>query len=167
MNDISLHGSMFVGPYKGYHGRAEFDAEAGAFHGELTDTKDVITFVGRNPAELTTAFKESVDDYLAFCESRGESPDKPFSGNFVVRITPQLHHDLWVNATQSDKSLIQYVREVLETAARSELDAKTAKGNGYARLAYSESFSISTPISPPSAHTPGSIWKSESRKAHK
>ena len=28
-------------------------------------------------AKLKTAFKDSVDDYLAFCKERGESPDKP------------------------------------------------------------------------------------------
>ena len=40
--------------YKGYIGRVEFDDEAGIFHGEVINTRDVITFVrdlrGGNPA---------------------------------------------------------------------------------------------------------------------
>ncbi len=42
-------------------------------------------------AELKKAFQDSVDDYLAFCKERGEEPEKPFSGQFVVRAEPELH----------------------------------------------------------------------------
>ncbi len=59
--------------YKGYMGRVEFDAEAELFHGEVINTRDVITFQGRSVDELKQAFEESVDDYLAFCKSRGEA----------------------------------------------------------------------------------------------
>lgn len=65
--------------YKGYVGRVEFDDEAEIFHGEIINTRDVITFQGASVAELTNAFRESIDDYLAFCDQRGETPDKPFS----------------------------------------------------------------------------------------
>lgn len=41
--------------YKGYIGKVEFDAEAGLFHGEVIDTRDVITFQGDSVAELTRA----------------------------------------------------------------------------------------------------------------
>lgn len=65
--------------YKGYAGRVEFDDEAGIFHGEVLHTRDVITFQGRSVDELKAAFQESVDDYLAFCEQRGEQPDRPLA----------------------------------------------------------------------------------------
>lgn len=66
--------------YKGYVGKVEFDDDAEIFHGEVLDTRDVITFQGKSVGELRQAFRDSIDDYLAFCEQRGESPDKPFSG---------------------------------------------------------------------------------------
>jgi predicted HicB family RNase H-like nuclease len=68
--------------YKGYVGKVEFDDDVGVFHGEVMNTRDVITFQGTSAAELKTAFQDSVDDYLAFCAERGEEPDKPFSGQF-------------------------------------------------------------------------------------
>jgi len=71
--------------YKGYEGKVEFDEEANIFTGEVINTKDVITFQGKSVQELNRAFKESVDDYLDFCQQRGENPEKPFSGTFVVR----------------------------------------------------------------------------------
>lgn len=42
---------------EGYTGDAEFDAEAGLFHGEVLDTRDVITFQGLSVEELERAFR--------------------------------------------------------------------------------------------------------------
>lgn len=52
--------------YKGYFGHVEYDDEAKIFHGEVTQLKDIITFQGRTVAELKTAFKDSINDYLAW-----------------------------------------------------------------------------------------------------
>ena len=77
--------------YNGYHAAIEFDDEAELFHGEVTGLRDVITFQGKSVAELKKAFRDSVEDYLAFCRERGEEPEKPFSGQFVVRTDPHAH----------------------------------------------------------------------------
>jgi predicted HicB family RNase H-like nuclease len=53
--------------YKGYIGRAEFDPQARILHGELIGIRDVVTFQGRSVEELEKAFRDSVEDYLAFC----------------------------------------------------------------------------------------------------
>ena len=102
--------------YKGYVGKVEFDDEAGIFHGEVLDTRDVITFQGESVADLRTAFRESIDDYLAFCKQRGEKPDKPFSGQFVTRIPPELHRQVNLAASISGKSLNAWVVDQLQTA---------------------------------------------------
>jgi predicted HicB family RNase H-like nuclease len=57
--------------YKGYRARAELDEDAGVFHGEVTNTRDVITFQGSSVEELKRAFEDSVDDYWEFSASRG------------------------------------------------------------------------------------------------
>ena len=72
--------------YKGYIGKVEIDEEAGILYGEVINVRDVITFEGESVDEIQKAFRESVDDYLDFCTQRGESPEKPFSGKFVVRL---------------------------------------------------------------------------------
>ncbi len=63
--------------YKGYRGRVELDSDARLFHGEVVETRDVITFQGTNVDELEQAFRDSLDDYLEFCAERSEEPDKP------------------------------------------------------------------------------------------
>lgn len=100
--------------YKGYEAVVEFDEEGGLFSGEVINTRDVITFQGKSVDQLKRAFKESVDDYLEFCKSRGEEPEKPFSGSFVVRMTPELHRHLALEARRKGKSLNAYVIERLK-----------------------------------------------------
>jgi predicted HicB family RNase H-like nuclease len=100
--------------YKGYIGRVDFDSEADIFHGEVINLRDVITFQGDCVSELRQAFMESVEDYLAFCAERGESPEKPFSGHFVVRIDPELHREIYVRAKKADVSLNRFVQDALE-----------------------------------------------------
>jgi predicted HicB family RNase H-like nuclease len=95
--------------HKGYEGIAKFDEEAGMFTGEVINTRDVITFQGKSVAELKRAFEESVEDYLEFCASRGEEPDKPFSGMFTVRMSPEMHRHVALEAQRKGKSLNAYV----------------------------------------------------------
>jgi predicted HicB family RNase H-like nuclease len=102
--------------YKGYTARVNFDDDAGIFHGEVIDLRDVITFQGRSVERLREAFKESVDDYLDFCAARNEEPEKPFSGKLMVRIDPELHRKIHIQAQMRNKSLNSWISDVLTTA---------------------------------------------------
>jgi predicted HicB family RNase H-like nuclease len=102
--------------HKGYTAHVELDTEAAIFHGEVLDTRDVITFQGKSVDEVQEAFRESVDDYLEFCAQHGEEPDKPFSGRLMVRLSPHLHRKLYVQAKEEGKSLNQLISERLERA---------------------------------------------------
>ena len=61
--------------HRGYTGHVEFDDEARLFHGKVIDLRDIVTFQGTNLEELKEAFRDSVDDYLEFCEERDEEPN--------------------------------------------------------------------------------------------
>ena len=101
--------------YTGYTGYVEFDDEAELLHGEVLDTRDVITFQGKTVEEVRQAFRDSIDDYLEFCAERNEKPEKPFSGKFVVRLPSDLHHRVYIKAMEKGQSLNQFVVESLET----------------------------------------------------
>lgn len=104
--------------YKGYTAKVEFDSDANLFHGQVLDIRDVITFQGTSVDELWEEFRASVDDYLEWCKERGEEPDKPFSGRFVVRLSPELHRAVAVKAGLEGKSLNTWVSDVLEDEVR-------------------------------------------------
>ncbi|WP_459554512.1 type II toxin-antitoxin system HicB family antitoxin [Lacunimicrobium album] len=99
--------------YKTYSATAEFDADSETFHGRVLGIRDVVTFQGTSVAELKQAFQDSVDDYLDFCKSRGEKPDKPYSGKFVLRIAPALHRNLSEYAEQHGQSLNSVVETLI------------------------------------------------------
>jgi predicted HicB family RNase H-like nuclease len=105
--------------YKGYYGVVQYDDEAKIFHGEVINTRTVITFQGTTVDEIETAFKDSVDDYLDWCKERNKDPEKPFSGKFVLRLSPDLHRELNLKAKMSNTSLNSFIVQTLEKAAAS------------------------------------------------
>ena len=115
--------------YKNYEASVKFDEEIEISYGEVINTRDVITFQGESVSQLTRAFRDSIDDYLAFCTERGEAPDKPFSGQFATRIPPDLHRQISLAASRADVSLNSWVIEQLRAglAARKPTIAKGRK----------------------------------------
>ncbi len=103
--------------YKGYVGHVEFDDEAALFHGEIINIRDVITFQGESVDELKRAFEDSVEDYLAFCAERSETPEKPFNGRFTVRLSPDQHKKVVLAAEKSGQKVDVWVSEMLSKAA--------------------------------------------------
>jgi predicted HicB family RNase H-like nuclease len=104
--------------YKSYSARVEFDADDGIFSGRIAGVRDVIGFHGVSVAELTSAFHEAVDDYLATCQRLGKSPDRPFSGKLMLRVDPLVHAASVRAAELAGISLNQWSEQVLEAAAR-------------------------------------------------
>jgi predicted HicB family RNase H-like nuclease len=100
--------------YKGYSGKVEYDDDAEIFHGEVIGLRDVITFQGKTVDEIKQAFRESVDDYLDFCVQLGQAPEKPFTGKFMLRLTPDLHRKVFVAAKQSGESINGWVVDQLQ-----------------------------------------------------
>lgn len=93
---------------------ANYDDEAGIIHGEVINTRDVITFQGTCAADIRQAFIDSVEDYLEFCTERGEKPEKPFSGRLLLRMPPELHQQAYIRAKQAGISLNEWVNRAIE-----------------------------------------------------
>jgi predicted HicB family RNase H-like nuclease len=104
--------------YKGYVGKAEFDDEADIFHGEVLLTRGIVTFQGRTVNELKKAFRDSVDDYIAFCQKKGITPEKPFSGKFILRLDPEAHRKAALAARLAGKSLNAWAAEKIDQATK-------------------------------------------------
>ena len=95
--------------YNGYRAVVTFDDDIGILHGEVVDTRDVITFQGRSVDELKQAFRDSVDEYLKICDERGRTPDRPFSGRVALRMEPETHRAVVVAAKANGKSLNSWI----------------------------------------------------------
>lgn len=100
--------------YKDFAARVEYSEEDGCFVGHIAGIRDVIGFHGETVAELRAAFEEAVDDYLATCKKLGQAPNKPYSGQFRLRLSPELHARAAMVAEARGKSLNAWVSDVIE-----------------------------------------------------
>ena len=58
----------------GYVARVECDEEKELFHGEIINSREVLTFQGRTWDEAKAAFAETIVDYVEWCRERGKVP---------------------------------------------------------------------------------------------
>ena len=102
--------------YQDHQASVTFDGEADIFHGEVVNTRNVITFQGRSVNELRIAFKDSVDEYLKFCAELGEEPERSYSGKIALRIPSALHRTASSAAHAEGKSLNSWLTEAVNRA---------------------------------------------------
>jgi predicted HicB family RNase H-like nuclease len=103
--------------HDGYVARVELDDQAGLFHGEVVNTRDVLTFQGRTLDQLKAAFADTIADYVEWCRERGKEPQRPYSGHFTVRVSPELHRRIAAAAAREGKSVNAFVATTLDRLA--------------------------------------------------
>jgi len=100
--------------YKGYLGSVAYSDKDKVFFGKIEGINGLVNFEGESVKELTTAFHEAVDDYLAYCEAEGIEPEKCYTGVLNVRLTPAIHRQIAMLAIQAGVSINAYIRDALE-----------------------------------------------------
>lgn len=100
--------------YKGYEAVIEYDEIDRLFFGRVINTRDIISFDGTTVNELQQSFEAVIDEYLEDCQREGKEPDKAFSGQFNLRISPELHRKISIEAKKRNISLNSFVEQALE-----------------------------------------------------
>ena len=98
----------------GYKAKIEYDPELDQFRGEILGLNGSADFYGKTPASLRKEFKNSLKVFLEVCEEKGIDPIKKYSGKFNLRITSRLHREIAARATAADKSINEWVSEMLK-----------------------------------------------------
>jgi predicted HicB family RNase H-like nuclease len=106
--------------YKGYTGTIEYSAPDRVFHGRIAGITDVITFEGTSVDELEADFRAGVDRYLLGCAEDGVEPQRPFSGKFVLRLTPEDHRDVSVAARRERASMNAWIVQAIRMRLQAE-----------------------------------------------
>jgi predicted HicB family RNase H-like nuclease len=101
--------------YKGYTGTIEYSKEDNLLYGKVIGIKGLISYEGESGKDLETDFKEAISSYLALCKEQGQEPEKPFKGNFNVRIPRNLHRKAAMLAMEEHISLNNFVAESIRT----------------------------------------------------
>ena len=105
---------MNVMTVDGYHAKIEYDQELDLFRGEILGLNGGADFYGKNPKELRTEFKKSLQVFLDVCKEKGLEPRRNFSGKFNLRISPELHERLAIEAQAQGKSINTLAQEALQ-----------------------------------------------------
>ncbi|MDH0646651.1 type II toxin-antitoxin system HicB family antitoxin [Pseudomonas sp. GD03858] len=108
---------MNVMHYQGYSARIEYSDEDQLLVGHVAGIRDVIGFHGESIGELRQAFEDAVDDYLDTCRRLGKTPQKTYSGKLSLRLEPALHASVAAKAELAQKSINQWVSDILSQAA--------------------------------------------------
>lgn len=98
----------------GYKAKIEYDSELDEFRGEILGLNGSAEFYGKDPETLRREFKTSLAVFLEVCEEKWIYPTKSYSGKFNLRISPGLHCMIANRAAAEDKSINQWISEVLE-----------------------------------------------------
>jgi len=98
----------------GYKAKIEYDPELDQFRGEILGLNGSADFYGKTPASLRKEFKNSLKVFLEVCEEKGIEPIKNYSGKFNLRITSGLHREIAARAMAADKSINEWVSEMLK-----------------------------------------------------
>jgi len=102
----------------GYKAKIEYDPELDQFRGEILGLNGSADFYGKNPTSLRKEFRNSLKVFLEVCEEKDISPTKEYSGKFNLRIPPRLHSEIAARATAENKSINQWVSEILKNTIR-------------------------------------------------
>lgn len=100
--------------YRGYTAHVRYSEPDDCLIGNIMGIHDIVTFEGQSVSELRAAFQEAVDDYLETCRKLSREPNRPYSGQFRLRIPANLHAQAVVCAKSQDKSLNAWVTDIIK-----------------------------------------------------
>lgn len=100
--------------YKGFIGSVSFSEDDNVFFGKIEGINGLVNFEGESVSELTTAFHDAVNDYIAYCKEEGIQPHKSYTGTLNVRISPETHSRIAMLAKKTGMSINGFIRQTLD-----------------------------------------------------
>ncbi len=106
---------MNIMQYKGYSARIEFSVEDGCLVGHVVGIRNIISFHADSVEAIEKEFHGMIDFYLDCCRKNGEKPEKPYSGDLTLRLTPERHRKIASAAEASGRSINEVIVTAIDT----------------------------------------------------
>ncbi|MCD8244935.1 MAG: type II toxin-antitoxin system HicB family antitoxin [Parabacteroides sp.] len=113
--------------YKGYTALIEYSAEDECLIGHVIGINDRLGFDGESIVEITQAFHDVLDNYLALCERAGKLPEQPKSGKLSLRLPVELHAYVAQQAESSGESINNIIIDAVRSFRDKERRAVARK----------------------------------------
>lgn len=104
---------MNIMEINGYKAVIAYDPDINLFRGEFIELNGGADFYAADVDALRKEGETSLRVFLEMCQEKGIEPRRSFSGKFNVRIPPELHAKLALEAAAEGKSLNAVVAEKL------------------------------------------------------
>ena len=101
----------------GHKAVVSLDPEIGLLRGEFLGLNGGADFYADSIENLRKEGAISLKVFLDMCAEKGIAPRRSFSGRFNVRLSPAAHEAAVLAAKAADKSLNEWVSDVIEDAA--------------------------------------------------
>ncbi|WP_075289918.1 type II toxin-antitoxin system HicB family antitoxin [Pararhizobium arenae] len=101
----------------GHRAVVSLDPEIGLFRGEFLGLNGGADFYADSIDNLRKEGAISLKVFLDMCAEKNVPAFRNFSGRFNVRLSPQTHEAAAIAAKAADKSLNEWVSDVIEEAA--------------------------------------------------
>ncbi len=99
--------------YKSYYGSCEICLDSKELFGKILFIRDLVTYAADSISELQNEFESAVDDYLETCKELNKTPDKSLTGNFNVRVGPELHKKIALEASSINESQNEVIKKAI------------------------------------------------------
>lgn len=103
--------------YEGYVPTVWYEPDDRLFHGYAEGDRHMIHFAGASVDELEQAFRDSVEDYLAWRRERGEEPRSPHDPKHLARVRDDARGVIEAAAAAAKQPVEKWVDDALHRAA--------------------------------------------------
>ena len=100
--------------YKDYFTIIHYDINDKILYGKIEGIRDLVDFQSESTKTIEKEFQDAVDDYLDYCKEMNKVPEKAFKGSFNVRINPQLHRKLFIQAESNGESMNKMLEDIIK-----------------------------------------------------
>jgi predicted HicB family RNase H-like nuclease len=106
--------------YKGYSATVDIDLNVNVIYGRVQDIQTVIVFEAERVDEVQHAFEAAIDNYLDDCTESGIKPERPHSGNILIRTTPEVHRLVAEAAQRAGVTMNAWAEHALREATTTQ-----------------------------------------------
>lgn len=116
INEITKEPLPFT--YKGYVATVKYDRGSNLFQGKVEGVISELSFEDSTVDGLEKNFRETIDNYLRWCEENGKEPEEQFTGDIKIQTHPNLLARMFLLCEEMGLSVDRFIEDALVDATR-------------------------------------------------
>lgn len=116
INEITKDPMPFT--YKGYVATISYDRNSNMFQGKVDGVISNLSFEDSTVDGLEKKFRETIDEYLEWCEENGREPEEQFTGDIKIQTHPDLLARMFLLCNEMGISVDKFIENAMIDATR-------------------------------------------------